>query len=97
MIVAYLVHKDRSLHEKINPEKFSQRLQEMNRYLDFSTGKEKRKNVKAYGKALLEWTVIFLALVKDPWKFRYLNDQLDTYHQQCQYVQQKQIIIKILL
>jgi hypothetical protein len=42
--------------EKLNPEKFSQRLQKMNRYLDFipmekKTGKEKTSILKAYGKA----------------------------------------------
>jgi hypothetical protein len=78
---------------KLNPEKFSQMLQEMNRYLDFipmgkSTGKEKIPIVKAYGKSLPddeirsimgraippEWTVNLLALGKEPWKFKYLND-----------------------
>jgi hypothetical protein len=42
---------------KLNPEKFSQRLQEMNRFFDFipmekNTGKDKNPISKAYGKAL---------------------------------------------
>jgi hypothetical protein len=48
---------------KLNPEKFSQRLQEMNRYLDFipmdkNTGKDKIPTVMAYGKALPDNEII---------------------------------------
>jgi hypothetical protein len=86
---------------KLNPEKFSQRLQEMNRYLDFipmekNTGKDKTPIVKAYGKALpdddirsimgrsipMELKVNLVALGKELWKFRDLNDQLANYLQQ---------------
>jgi hypothetical protein len=35
--------------------------------------------------------VNLLALGKEPWKFRDFNDQLDTYHQQWQSDQQKQM------
>jgi hypothetical protein len=65
--------------------------------------------VKANGKALpddeiryimrraipLEWTVNLLALGKEPWKFRYVNDQYATYHQKWQPNQQTQIMIKM--
>jgi hypothetical protein len=65
--------------------------------------------VKAYGKALPddeikyitgraippEWTVHLLALVKEPWKFKDVNYQLDTYLQQWQSDQQKQMMIKM--
>jgi hypothetical protein len=43
--------------EKLNPEKFSQRLQELNRYLDFipiEKTSDKDKIIKAYGKSLPE-------------------------------------------
>jgi hypothetical protein len=85
---------------KLNAGKFSQILQEKNRYLNFipiekSTGHEKVAIVKAYGNDLSddeiksitgrtippEWTVDLLALGKYPWKFKDLNDQLDTYQQ----------------
>jgi hypothetical protein len=78
---------------KLNPENFSQRPQEMNRYLDLipmekNTGRDKTPILKAYGKALPddeirsimgraippEWTVNFLALGKEHWKFKDLND-----------------------
>jgi hypothetical protein len=42
-----------------------------------------------------EWTVNLLALGKEPWKFRDLNDQLANYHQQWQSDQQKQIMINM--
>jgi hypothetical protein len=65
--------------------------------------------VKAYGKALPDdeirsimgraippgWKVNLLALGKEPWKFRDLNDQLATYHQHWQSDQQNQIMIKM--
>jgi hypothetical protein len=65
--------------------------------------------VKAYGKALPdndirsitgrvippEWTVNLLALGKEPWKFKYFNDQLATYRQQWQSDQQNQIMLKM--
>jgi hypothetical protein len=72
---------------KFNPEKFSQRLQDLNRYLDFipiETTSDKDKITKADGKSLPEdeirsimgremppeWTVTFLALGKEPWRFK---------------------------
>jgi hypothetical protein len=42
-----------------------------------------------------EWTVNLLALGKEPWKFRYVNDQLATYHQQWKSDQQNQIMINM--
>jgi hypothetical protein len=80
-----------------------------------STGKEQNPLVKAYGKSLPdddirsimgraippEWTVNLLALVKEPWKFKYVDDQFATYRQQCQQCQhcqpdqQSQIMLKI--
>jgi hypothetical protein len=42
-----------------------------------------------------EWTVNLLSMGKEPWKFKYLDDQLNTYRQQCQADQQKQIMLKI--
>jgi hypothetical protein len=99
---------------KLNPENFSQILQEMKRYLDYipmeqNTGKYKIPIVMAYGKALLDYefrsitwraippdqTVHLLALGKEPWKFRDLNDQFDAYRQQWKSDQQKQIMINI--
>jgi hypothetical protein len=94
---------------KLNPEKFSQRLQDLNRYLDFipiEKTSDSLKVTKAYGKSLPEdeirsimglaippeWTVNLLSLGKEPWKFRYLDDQLNVYRQQWQANQQKQII-----
>jgi hypothetical protein len=37
----------------------------------------------------------FLALGKEPWIFKYLEDQLNIYHQQWQADQKKQIIEKM--
>jgi hypothetical protein len=42
-----------------------------------------------------EWTVNMLALGKEPWRFKDLDDQLNIYHQQSQSGQQKQVIAKI--
>ena len=42
-----------------------------------------------------EWQVNLLALGKEPWKFRSLEDQLTTYRQQWQSDQQKQIMMKM--
>jgi hypothetical protein len=92
---------------KLNPEKFSQRLEEMNKYLDYiPIGKGNLKRM-AYGKSLPdddirsimgraippEWTVNLLSMGKEPWKFKDLDDQLSTYRQQWQADQQKQIIL----
>jgi hypothetical protein len=97
---------------KHNPEKFSQILQDLNRYLDFipiEKTSDSLKITKAYGKSLPEdeiismmgraitpeWTVNLLALGKEPWRFKYLEDQLNMYRQQWQADQQKQIIAQM--
>jgi hypothetical protein len=97
---------------KLNPEKFSQRLQDPNRYLDFihiEKTTESLNMTKAYGKSLPEdeissimgraippaWTVNLLALGKEPWRLKDLEDQLNVYLQQCQADQQKQIIAQM--
>jgi hypothetical protein len=67
------------------------------------------KTKKAYGNSLPEdeirsimgraippeWTVNLLALGKEPWRFKDLEDQLNMYCQQWQADQQKQIITKM--
>jgi hypothetical protein len=97
---------------KLNPEKFSQRLQDLNRYLDFTPiekTSDSLKITKAYEKSLPEdeirsimgraippeWTVNLLALGKEPWRFKDLEDQLNVYHQEWQADQQKQIIAQM--
>jgi hypothetical protein len=42
-----------------------------------------------------EWTVNLLSLVKEPWRFKDLEDQLNMYRQQWQAYQKKQIIAKM--
>jgi hypothetical protein len=42
-----------------------------------------------------EWTVNLLALGKEPWRFKDLEDQLNMYRQRWQADQQKQIIAKM--
>jgi hypothetical protein len=86
---------------KLNPEKFSQRLQDLNKYLDYipiERTKMTDKTKKAYGKSLPddkirsimgraippEWTVNLLALGKEPWTFKNLEDQLNMYRKQWQ-------------
>jgi hypothetical protein len=97
---------------KLNTEKFSQRLQDLNKYLDYIPIERTTltyKTKKAYGKSLPEeesrsimgraippeWTVNMLALGKEPWRFKDLEDQLNMYRQQWQADQQKQIIEKM--
>jgi hypothetical protein len=96
---------------KLNPEKFSQILQDLNRNLDFiPIGKRDSKKItKAYGKSLPEdeirsimgraippeCTVNLLALGKERWIFNDLEDQLNMYRQQWQTDQQKQIIAQM--
>jgi hypothetical protein len=84
---------------KLNPEKFSQRLQDLNKYLDYIPIERtplSDKTIKAYGKSLPadesrsimgrgippEWTANLLALGKQPWRFKDLEDQLNMYRQQ---------------
>jgi hypothetical protein len=97
---------------KLNPEKFIQRLQDLNRYLDFipiEKTSDSLKTTNAYGKYLPEdeirsimgraippeWTVNLLSPGKEPWKFKYLDDQLNVYRQQWQADQLKQIIAQM--
>jgi hypothetical protein len=42
-----------------------------------------------------EWTVNLLALGKEPWRFKDLEDQMNMYRQQWEADQQKQIISKM--
>jgi hypothetical protein len=98
--------------ENLNPSKFSQRLQDLNRYLDLipiEKTSDSLKITKAYGNSLPEgeinsimghaippeWTVNLLALGKEPWRFKDLEDQLNMYRQQWQADQQKQIIAQM--
>jgi hypothetical protein len=67
---------------KLNPEKFSQRLEEMNTYLDYipieKSNPKRMADAKAFpddeirsimGRAIPpEWTVNMLAMGKEPWK-----------------------------
>jgi hypothetical protein len=97
---------------KLNPEKFSQRLQDLNRYLDYIPIEKtsvRDKIIKKYRKSLPEdeirsimgraippeWTVHSLALGKETWRFKVLEDHLNMYRQQWHTDQQKQIIAKM--
>jgi hypothetical protein len=90
----------------------SQRLQDLNRYLDFipiEKTSDNQKITKAYGKSFPEdeirsimgraippeRTVSLLALGKEPWRFKDLEDQINMYRQQWQADQQKQIIAQM--
>jgi hypothetical protein len=42
-----------------------------------------------------EWTVNMLSMGKEPWKFKDLDDQLNTYRQQWQADRQTQIMLKM--
>jgi hypothetical protein len=42
-----------------------------------------------------EWTVHVLSMGKEPWRFKYLDEQLNNYRQQWQADQQKQIMLKM--
>jgi hypothetical protein len=91
---------------KLNAEKFSQRLEEMNKYLDYIPIEKSNPKRMAYGQSLPdddirfimgiaippEWTVNLLSMGKEPWKFKDLDDQLSTYRQHWQADQQKQIM-----
>jgi hypothetical protein len=97
---------------KLNPEKFSQRLQDLNKYLQFIPIEKTSDNLKitkAYGKSFPEdeirsimgraitpeWTVNLLALGKEPWRFKDLEDQFNVCRKQWQADQKKQIIAQI--
>jgi hypothetical protein len=78
-------------------------------YIPIEKTSDKDKIIKAYGKSLPEdeirsimrraippeWTVNLLALEKEPWRFKDLEDHLNMYRQQWQADQQKQIIAKM--
>jgi hypothetical protein len=60
---------------KLNPEKFSQRLQEMKRYLDFipmekNTGKDKTPIMKAYGKVFPDDEIRSVMGRAVPWEWK---------------------------
>jgi hypothetical protein len=97
---------------KLNPEKLRQRLQDLNKYVDYipiERATMAYRTQKSYGNSLPddeirsimgraippEWTVNLLALGKEPWCFKALDDQLNMYHQQWQADHQKQIIAKV--
>jgi hypothetical protein len=95
---------------KLNPEKFIQRLEEMNKYVDYIPIEKNNPKRMAYGQALPdyqirsimgraippEWTVDLLSMGKEPWKFKDLDDQMSTYRQQWQADQQTQIMLKMV-
>ena len=95
---------------KLNPEKLSQRLEEMNKYMDYIPNEKSNPKRMSYGKSLPddkirsimgrsippEWTVNLLAMGKEPWKFKDLEDQLSTYRQQWQSDQQELIMLKMM-
>jgi hypothetical protein len=94
---------------KLNPEKLSQRLEELNKYLDYIPIERSNPKRMAYGQSLtddeirsimgraipMEWTVNVLSMGKEPWKFKDLDDQLNNYLQQWQADQQEQIMLKM--
>jgi hypothetical protein len=97
---------------KLNPERFRQRLQDLNKYLDYIPIERTTladKTQKAYGKSLTddelrsimgraippECTVNILALGKEPWWFKDLDNQLKMYREQWQADHQKKIIAKM--
>jgi hypothetical protein len=83
---------------KLNPDKFSQRLEELNKYLDYIPIEKINPKRMASGQSFPydeiisimgraippEWTVIFLSMGKEPWKFKDVDHQLNTYRQQWQ-------------
>jgi hypothetical protein len=78
-------------------------------FIPIEKNSDSLKITKAYGKSLPEdeirsimgrvippeWTVNLLALGKEPWRFKYLEYQLNVYRQQWQADQQKQIIAQM--
>jgi hypothetical protein len=94
---------------KLNTEKFSQRLEELNKYLDYIPIEKRNPKRMAYGQSFPddeirsimgraippECTVNMLSMGKDPWKFKFVDDQLNNYRQQWQADQQKQVILKM--
>jgi hypothetical protein len=94
---------------KLNPEKCNQRLEELNKYLDYIPIEKNNPIIMVYGQSLSydeiisimgrsippEWTVNLLSMGKEPWKFKDLDEQLNTYRQQWQDDQQTQIMLKM--
>jgi hypothetical protein len=94
---------------KLNPEKFSQRLEELKNYLDYIPIEKSNPKRMTYGESFSddeirsimgraippEWTVNLLSMGKEPWKLKYVDDQMNTYRQQWQADQQKQIMLKM--
>jgi hypothetical protein len=90
---------------KLNPEKFSQRLEEMIKYLDYIPIEKSSPKRMAYGQSLPDdeirsimgraIPVNLLSMGKEPWKFKDLDEKLSTYRQQWQTDQQKQIMVKM--
>jgi hypothetical protein len=94
---------------KLNPEKFSERLEEMKKYLDYIPIEISNPKRMAYGQSLpddeirsimeraipSEWTVNLLSMCNGPWKFKDSDGQLSTYRHQWQADQQKKIMLKM--
>jgi hypothetical protein len=73
---------------KLNPEKFSQRLEELNKYLDYIPILKSNPKRMAYGQSFPDdeirsilgraippkWTVNLLSTGKEPWNFKDLDD-----------------------
>jgi hypothetical protein len=92
--------------EKLSPEKFSQRQEKMNKYLDYIPIEKSNPKIMADGQSFPddeirsimgraippEWTVNLLSMGKEPWKFKDLDDQLNTYSQQWQAYQQQKYV-----
>jgi hypothetical protein len=78
-------------------------------FIPIENTSDSNKITKAYGKLLPEdeirsimgrsippeWTVNLLALGKEPWRLKDLEDQLNMYRQQCQADQKKNIIAQM--
>jgi hypothetical protein len=93
----------------LNPEKFSQRLEEMNKYVDYIPIEKSNPKRMAYGKAFPddeirsimgraippEWSVNLLSMGKEPWTFKYLDDHLSTYRQKWQADPKKNNMLKM--
>jgi hypothetical protein len=93
---------------KLNPEKFSQILEEMNKYLDYIPIEKSNPKIMAYGQSFPddeirsitgraitpEWTVNLLSMGKEPWKFKDVDDQLSSHRQQWQADQQQKNMLR---
>jgi hypothetical protein len=77
--------------------------------LDYIPIEKSNPKIMAYGKSFPddeirsimgraippEWTINMLSMGKEPWKFKDLDEQLNTYRQQWQDDQQEQIMLKM--